>query len=157
MKARSLWQPWASLIAAGIKHYETSQWPTSYRGPLAIHAAALLITDVSADLDDLLERRFGLHWQLTLPRSAIVATCVLTECIPSERAAPGVGTRELLCGNFRGGRYAWKLDHIAPVEPPIAFAGRQGLFEVPRELLQPAVAGGGRAGDTARTARDTLA
>lgn len=39
MKAISLWQPWASLIAAGVKSIETRGWPTNYRGQIAIHAA----------------------------------------------------------------------------------------------------------------------
>src|ERR1700694_3122793 len=39
MKALSLWQPWASLIAMGLKEFETRHWATSYRGPLVIHAA----------------------------------------------------------------------------------------------------------------------
>lgn len=39
MKAISLWQPWASLVPAGAKPVETRSWSTSYRGPLAIHAA----------------------------------------------------------------------------------------------------------------------
>ena len=39
MKSLSLWQPWASLVALGIKTVETRSWATSYRGPLAIHAA----------------------------------------------------------------------------------------------------------------------
>jgi len=40
MKALTLWQPWASLIAVGAKRIETRSWSTKYRGPLAIHAAA---------------------------------------------------------------------------------------------------------------------
>ena len=39
MKALTLWQPWASLIAVGAKTIETRSWSTKYRGPLAIHAA----------------------------------------------------------------------------------------------------------------------
>src|SRR5258708_5270609 len=39
VKALTLWQPWASLIAVGAKTIETRSWSTSYRGPLAIHAA----------------------------------------------------------------------------------------------------------------------
>lgn len=39
MKALTIWQPWASLIACGAKRYETRSWPTKYRGPIAIHAA----------------------------------------------------------------------------------------------------------------------
>lgn len=41
MKALSLTQPWASLVAVGAKRIETRSWRTSYRGPLAIHAAKL--------------------------------------------------------------------------------------------------------------------
>ncbi len=40
MKAITLWQPWASLLACGAKIYETRSWATNYRGPIAIHAAA---------------------------------------------------------------------------------------------------------------------
>ena len=40
MKALTIWQPWASLIAGGAKQYETRSWATQYRGPIAIHAAA---------------------------------------------------------------------------------------------------------------------
>ncbi|HVM07165.1 MAG TPA: ASCH domain-containing protein [Acidimicrobiales bacterium] len=39
MKAISLWQPWASLIAYGVKTIETRSWSTPYRGRIAIHAA----------------------------------------------------------------------------------------------------------------------
>ncbi|MGH8579805.1 MAG: ASCH domain-containing protein [Gammaproteobacteria bacterium] len=36
MKALSLKQPWANLIAVGGKTIETRTWVTSYRGPLPI-------------------------------------------------------------------------------------------------------------------------
>ncbi len=39
MKALTLTQPWATLVAIGAKKIETRSWPTNYRGPLAIHAA----------------------------------------------------------------------------------------------------------------------
>jgi hypothetical protein len=35
----TLWQPWASLVALGVKSIETRSWSTQYRGPLAIHAS----------------------------------------------------------------------------------------------------------------------
>jgi activating signal cointegrator 1 len=35
----TLWQPYASLIAIGLKKCETRSWGTKYRGKLAIHAA----------------------------------------------------------------------------------------------------------------------
>lgn len=40
MKALTIRQPWASLIALGIKTIETRSWQTRYRGPIAIHAGA---------------------------------------------------------------------------------------------------------------------
>ncbi len=39
MKALTLHQPWASLIAWGDKEIETRSWSTNYRGPIAIHSA----------------------------------------------------------------------------------------------------------------------
>lgn len=34
----TLHQPWATLIALGVKTIETRSWSTKYRGPIAIHA-----------------------------------------------------------------------------------------------------------------------
>ena len=39
MKALTLTQPWATLVAVGENSIETRSWGTSYRGPLAIHSA----------------------------------------------------------------------------------------------------------------------
>jgi len=40
MKAITLHQPFASLVALGVKRIETRSWPTKHRGLIAIHAAA---------------------------------------------------------------------------------------------------------------------
>lgn len=40
MKALTIKQPWASLIAHGIKDIENRTWKTKYRGRIYIHAAA---------------------------------------------------------------------------------------------------------------------
>ncbi len=50
MKAITIWQPWASLIACGAKKYETRSWATNYRGPIAIHAARLNPIKLLADI-----------------------------------------------------------------------------------------------------------
>src|SRR5689334_15020257 len=39
VKVISLTQPWATLVVIGAKRIETRSWPTSYRGPIAVHAA----------------------------------------------------------------------------------------------------------------------
>ncbi len=46
MKAITIWQPWSSLLACGAKGFETRSWATSYRGPIAIHAAKLSVRQV---------------------------------------------------------------------------------------------------------------
>ncbi|KXG09931.1 hypothetical protein AT864_01491 [Anoxybacillus sp. P3H1B] len=38
MKAITIKQPWATLIALGEKKFETRSWKTNYRGKIAIHA-----------------------------------------------------------------------------------------------------------------------
>ena len=39
MKALTIIQPWATLLAAGKKRIETRSWKTNYRGEILIHAA----------------------------------------------------------------------------------------------------------------------
>ena len=85
MKAITIWQPWASLIACGAKKYETRSWPTKYRGPIAIHAAAKEPRTLPQEVREAL-RRYAEHvgqnclklGQLDeLPRGAIIATAEL--------------------------------------------------------------------------------
>lgn len=46
MKAITIWQPWASMLAHRVKTYETRSWVTAYRGPIAIHAATIGVPQV---------------------------------------------------------------------------------------------------------------
>ncbi len=93
MKAITLTQPYASLVALGAKRIETRSWPTKYRGPLAIHAGAGLgPVGGKAGLRALVERQpfnrvlcdvgtngmidwWGKNVVDELPRGAIVAIC----------------------------------------------------------------------------------
>ena len=79
VKAISLWQPWASLWACGVKPYETRSRKTNYRGPLLIHAAKAdyrsLLKLVGAGHYSTLERAVyeaGLPRIHELPRGCIV-------------------------------------------------------------------------------------
>ncbi|MBP7632493.1 MAG: ASCH domain-containing protein [Acidimicrobiales bacterium] len=99
MKALTIRQPWASLIAAGVKTIETRSWSTKYRGPIAIHAGKATPVNVpgwccypgddedprwsivpfdgtdpdAADFDD---------EPIILPLGAVVATCTLADVVP---------------------------------------------------------------------------
>jgi len=154
MKALSLWQPWATAVALRSKRIETRHWSTRYRGPLAIHAAKRLNrlelaeyqrTDHwCAALNDAFNGNIR-HLREVLPFGAIVATCNLVDCRPSEsfgdeidrvqRADIG-GWTERQMGNFGPERFGWVLDDIQPLATPISFKGLQGLFDVPDALLR---------------------
>ena len=138
MKALSLWQPWASLIAADVKRFETRHWNTHYRGPLAIHAAKRLESvGIPDELRTICERAFGADWSDTLPRGAIVATAELAGVWPTARAmrCDMIGFTEFVCGNYAPGRFVWQLDDVRAIAPPVPYRGRQGLFSVPDGVL----------------------
>lgn len=93
MRCLTLTQPYATLIAIGAKHIETRSWHTSFRGPLAIHAAAGLgpvggragLYDLAfSDPDGLFYpalHRAHMFCIDDLPLGAIVATCELVDCV----------------------------------------------------------------------------
>ncbi|PTY02600.1 2-oxoglutarate dehydrogenase E1 [Verrucomicrobia bacterium LW23] len=146
MKAISLWQPWATLIALGCKHIETRGWPTSHRGPLAIHAS--LRSDKELDLAfQHLRRRHDLISKAlveaktptykSLPFGAIVAVCTLEQCVPTQELSSWALSRmERDCGNYAYGRYGWVLTDIRRLEQPIVIGGRMGLWHWNEEGLR---------------------
>jgi hypothetical protein len=135
MKAISLWQPWASLWACGRKQYETRHWATSYRGPITVHAAKKLCTDVDEELRAILEDEFGGHWALELPRGALIATAKLARCLPTSDLLGLLSNEELAQGNFEPGRFGWGTEDMLELPQPIPFVGRQGIFNVPDEIF----------------------
>ena len=72
MKTLTLKQPWATVIASGIKHYEFRSWKTSYRGPLLIHAGMGM--DIQA------EKHFQ-HLSFNYPKAEIMCLVELEDCI----------------------------------------------------------------------------
>jgi activating signal cointegrator 1 len=96
MKAITLWQPWASLVALGVKTIETRSWQTSHRGPLAIHAAAKKPVEDEKVGDWTVHEMVNGTWRMflndneaksladesrPLPLGAVVATCTLVDCV----------------------------------------------------------------------------
>ena len=57
MRIVSIKQPWATLIARGLKDVENRTWATRYRGPVLIHAS-LRPDDIAPDE---IESRFGVR------------------------------------------------------------------------------------------------
>lgn len=129
LTAITLHQPWASLITAGYKQYETRDWPTSYRGSIAIHAGRkpkgkqeLREHDkVVTSFDDLLTE--------DCPYSSVIAIAQLTDVIlMTEEFISQQSQTELRCGNWQVGRYAFKLENVRAIAP-ISAKGSQGLWK----------------------------
>lgn len=137
MKALSLWQPWASLWACGRKSYETRSWSTDYAGPIAVHAAKRIETEISDALREICEEEFGGHWQVDLPAGALIAICDRVICKPIEQVHPDAEERAQ--GNFAPGRFAWDAFNMRELPAPIPWRGMQGLFDIPDNLISGAL------------------
>jgi hypothetical protein len=147
LKAITLWQPWASLVAIEQKRVETRSWPTNYRGPLAIHAAAKLpakwlgqsrhLTEFRDELADCFnakrdrDDRTGLHVDdviRALPYGAVLCVVNLVAVCETGTVYDDLGTREHIFGNYEDGRYAWFLEMVEKFEKPIPAKGNRMLW-----------------------------
>lgn len=129
MKAITLHQPWATLIALGHKTIETRSWPTSYRGQVAIHAGKQIDVEAFDDFEDLLSTG-GFRNAKELPAGAVVAVATLSDCVRMTKhwyEPASVMEHEL--GYFAPGRYAWHLADVEPLQVPVPTRGYQGLWD----------------------------
>ncbi|MDE2685986.1 MAG: ASCH domain-containing protein [Chloroflexota bacterium] len=110
IRALSLRQPWASMVADGRKTIETRTWRTNYRGPLAIHASKRPYAD--------------------LPTGGIIAIARLYDCRPMT-----ADDEAQACIPLYDGAYAWLLADVQPVEL-IPCKGMLGLWTPPPEILR---------------------
>jgi len=136
MKAISLHQPWASLIAIGAKEMETRHWTTEYRGPIAIHAAKSKANEAvfySEPFRSVFASAYIRNFD-QLPFGAIIAEGVLERIFKADGIAPKLSANEKAFGDFSAGRAAWWIKHIRAFEP-VPFVGQQGLFEIPVNLI----------------------
>lgn len=104
MKALSVRQPWASLIAEGTKTIELRRWRTAYRGPLLICAA---------------NRPYN-----GLPTGVALAVVMLSDIRP----ATLMDTKAACCPPELN-EQAWILADVRTVKP-FPVKGRLSLFEV---------------------------
>lgn len=134
MKAISLWQPWATLIAIGAKQYETRSWPANYTGELAIHAAKRKPRLYELNMDILAAlKQAGFIRIDQLPLGGVVAVCNVAEVKTTAIFQPPRPERSF--GDYGEGRYAWRLERVRPLKQILPFLGSQGWFDVPDEML----------------------
>ncbi|MFA7000263.1 MAG: ASCH domain-containing protein [Candidatus Paceibacterota bacterium] len=139
MKALSLWQPWASFMAMGLKKNETRHWATSYRGPLLIHAAKRKPPQDELEFfcHILFNHGFTGGWLWNLPLGVMLCQVNLVDCpkIGHENSPPETDL-EYHLGNYDHGRYMWITDNLTRFKSSIPWKGHQGLFDVPEETFR---------------------
>jgi len=115
-KAISVRQPWAWLIVNGFKDIENRTWPTSYQGPVLIHAsqkmtlyeyhqAAQLASSVGIEIPE----------PKDLERGGIVGEAVITDCVLESDSPWFVGPWGFVLSNAKP----------LPFQP---YKGRLGVF-----------------------------
>lgn len=121
MKVLTLKQPWATLVAEGIKKYEFRSWKTNYRGKILIHAGA------SVDKKEM-ERFKSLN--LEYPSKKIIVEVEIVDCLELDDKL----NKEIIKENniaygskYRTG-YAWKLGNVKKLKIDKTINGKLGLW-----------------------------
>lgn len=125
MKVLTIKQPWATLIAEGLKEYEFRTWSTKYRGDILIHAGK--------SIDRKAMDRFKCY-NFKYPTGCIIAKAKITDSIyVDDDFVSSVGTTNPLVykgiiekGNWEG--YGFKLENIKKISP-VYVNGKLGLWE----------------------------
>lgn len=125
MIALSIRQPWADLIAQGIKTVEVRTWRTHHRGDL-------LIVSSAAPVMDWIDAAGRPH---RLPAGAHVCVGWLADCRPLTRA--DLAAACLCAEDWRSGLWAWCLADIRPVAA-VPRRGRAALYHVADTSIRPA-------------------
>ncbi len=149
MYAITLHQPWATLIALGIKTVETRSWPAPERllgQTFAIHAGKQMVRRPGDRIEQKLRDRLGEEWSRAIPAGAVLATVTLAGMARVEYVDPMSGhavhdgRTEVGCavgsgrtpidpwGDFSSGRWLWFLEDVESLPEPIPAVGRQSFW-----------------------------
>ena len=126
MKVITIKQPFASLIAEGLKEYEFRTWKTKYRGEIFIHAGK--------GIDKKAMKKFE-EYGLEYPSGCIIAKANLSDCIKVDdelrkvlfEKNPKVYNSIIKHVEWEG--YGFKLDNIEKIEP-IPAKGKLSIWEM---------------------------
>ncbi|MNN34183.1 hypothetical protein D3C81_1479780 [compost metagenome] len=142
MKAITIIQPFATLVALEEKRLETRSWFTKYRGPLAIHAGKKIDKKIcQQEPYKSILTKYGFTAD-NLPTGAVLAVCQLKDCHQvvmdmQDHAMLDnnsiVTDQEYLFGDYSLGRFAWQLTDMMRLQEPIEINGKQGLWNLSLE------------------------
>lgn len=156
MKAITIQQPWATLIALGEKRFETRSRRTNIRGTIAIHAGKSI--DRGACELEPIKSTLAKHGYTVdnLPTGAVIATVELigsyrhyntidngvhiVRCPDNQydfEKVHYINGQEKSFGWWGEGRHAWEMANIKQIEP-IPAKGQQGWWNFDLYELDPA-------------------
>jgi len=123
MKALSIRQPWAWLIAHGHKDIENRKWKTKFRGTFAIHTGkAVDMCAIDSPPDAIYSRGLGLEFELAnMPVGGIVGVAQITTCVGHSDS------------EWFDGPWGFEIVNARPIEF-IPCPGRLGFFELPAAI-----------------------
>ena len=124
MKVITLKQPWATLVAEGLKKYEFRSWKFNYRGEILIHAGK--------GVDKEAMKKFE-HLNLNYPRSRIIAKVKILDCVKLDKEINEniIRENELVYGHkYDRTGYAWKLEVVEKIEDDKEISGKQGIWNI---------------------------
>ncbi len=119
MKALSIRQPWAWLIAHGHKDIENRRWKTCFRGSFAIHAGKKVDDSYLADLTDIFLT--GIMKTAVFELGGIVGVAEIIDCVVDSDS------------EWFDGPWGFEIINARPIEF-VPCPGRLGFFELPRHI-----------------------
>lgn len=123
MKVLTLKQPWATLVAEGIKKYEFRSWKTNYRGKVLIHAGAGVEKKELAKFKDL---------NLEYPSKKIIAEVEIEDCLELDDNLNKkiINENNIAYGSKYRTGYAWKLKNVKKINVDKEINGKLGLWNI---------------------------
>lgn len=148
MKAITIKQPWAYLIAIGVKDIENRTWKTNFRGRVLIHAAA---KNDNSEPPLLTEEQYQLaggvsgYSRAALgERSAIIGSVDIIDCVENHSSAWGqksvlrIDRSGNICKEVK--IYNWVLANPILFEKPILnVKGQLSLWNCSLKLIEEEV------------------
>lgn len=129
MKAITITQPYCTLIAVGMKHFETRSWSTNYRGQIALHAGKEMPDKTCFNKLQTDFSKLGYGGMMQLPRGEVLAIAELVDCFEMTTENIAAQTfQERVVGGWKPGRFAWKLANVRRINP-VYGSGAQRLWE----------------------------
>ena len=123
LKVLTLRQPWATLVAEGIKKYEFRSWKTNYRGKVLIHAGT------GIDKEDMKKYE---NMNLKFPSRRIIAIVEIEDCLELDEQLNKkiIAEKNVAYGNKIRTGYAWKLKNVKKINYGKEVNGQLGLWNI---------------------------